>query len=245
MNRLAAAQEALLRALARHGVDLVVVGGVAAQLHGWRGATVDLDIAVSIDESNVRRLNRALVEVGAGPGLPGALGTVFSTTYGRLEIVRVAEGIGDYAAWSLHAAAHDLGDGLTVVVADPDDVLRSKEAAGRDKDRAALPQMRRDFVAEGTLQLDAVRGPIAAAPQPGSGPPAFMVTLLGPRPDDRAAARVWDGAAQLVLDFRSRWKVTSSADPLGPADPGGHQTRDRRHLERALRRAQLLLARGA
>jgi hypothetical protein len=32
-----------------------------------------------------------------------------------------------------------------VVVADRDDILRSKEAAGREKDRAALPQMRQDF----------------------------------------------------------------------------------------------------
>ena len=44
-----------------------------------------------------------------------------------------------------------LGEGLTVVVAAPGDILRSKEAAGREKDRAALPQMRRDFIDAGAL----------------------------------------------------------------------------------------------
>lgn len=36
-------------------------------------------------------------------------------------------------------------------MAAPDDILRSKEAAGREKDRAALPQMRQDFRDAGVL----------------------------------------------------------------------------------------------
>jgi len=66
MSPLAAEQTELLRALARHGVEFVVVGGVAARVHGWRGATVDLDIAVSTDDADVERLNLALAAVGAG-----------------------------------------------------------------------------------------------------------------------------------------------------------------------------------
>jgi|HubBroStandDraft_2_1064218.scaffolds.fasta_scaffold4053353_1 hypothetical protein len=34
---------------------------------------------------------------------------------------------------------------LTVSVAAADDIVRSKEASGREKDRAAVPSMRRDF----------------------------------------------------------------------------------------------------
>jgi hypothetical protein len=169
MSPFAREQDALLRALVRHGVELVVVGGVAAQMHGWRGATVDLDIAVSIEQANVERLNAALADIGAGRGVPGALGTVFSTVHGRLEIVRRADGIGDYAAWLSRARPRDIGDGLAVIVANPDDVLRSKEAAGRDKDRAALPQMRRDFIEAGALAPGAARGPVAAAQAAGSG----------------------------------------------------------------------------
>jgi hypothetical protein len=55
VSPLAAEQIELLRALARPGVEFVVVGGVGAQVHGWHGATVDLDIAVATDESNVER----------------------------------------------------------------------------------------------------------------------------------------------------------------------------------------------
>jgi hypothetical protein len=152
VSPLAAAQLELLRALERHGVDFVVVGGVAAQVHGWQGATADLDIAVSRESSNVERLNLALASVDAGEGVPGGLGTTFKTRYGRLEIVRRADGIGDYGAWARKAQAQRVDEGLTVVVAHPDDIVRSKEASGREKDRAALPQMRQDFRDSGALR---------------------------------------------------------------------------------------------
>ncbi len=151
MRRLADDQTELLRALARHGVEFVVVGGVGAQVHGWQAATADLDIAVSTEEANVTRLNVALANVGAGEGIVGAFGTAFQTRYGRLEIVRRADGIGRYGDWLRGAREHVLDEGLTVVVAAAEDILRSKEAAGREKDLAALPQMRRDFSEAGAL----------------------------------------------------------------------------------------------
>jgi hypothetical protein len=40
---------------------------------------------------------------------------------------------------------------LTIVVAAPADILRSKSAAGRDKDRQVIPGMRRSFEADGLL----------------------------------------------------------------------------------------------
>ncbi len=86
----------LLRALVRNGVEFVIVGGVAAQLRGWAGATADLDIAVASEESNAERMNRALAEVGLMKTDMGGLGTSFETRYGRLEIVRRADGIGMY-----------------------------------------------------------------------------------------------------------------------------------------------------
>jgi hypothetical protein len=148
---LAHAQAELLRVLARHRVEFVIVGGVAAQVHGWRSATLDLDIAVAIDDSNVVRLNAALAAVGAGEGRIGAFGTAFQTIHGRLEIVRRADGIGAYADWLRGAREHVVGEDLCVVVAAPDDILRSKQASGRAKDVAALPQMRRDFQDSGAL----------------------------------------------------------------------------------------------
>ena len=151
MSSLAEDQAHLLRVLARHGVSFVVIGGVAAQLHGWQGALTDLDIAVSKDDSNVDRFNQALAAVGAGPGDIGGKGTSFRTRYGRLEVVRNADGIGGYEAW-LEQASEQQFETLTIIVAAPGDILRSKEAAGRDKDRAALPGMRRGFEESGLLE---------------------------------------------------------------------------------------------
>jgi hypothetical protein len=141
----------LLRALDRHGVEFVVLGGVAAQLQGWHGATVDLDIAVSREPANVERLNRALAAMGADQGRVGGLGTAFRTRHGRLEIVRRADAIGDYPNWRRNARTLRVEADLTVLVAAPMDILASKEAAGREKDRAALPQMREDFRDAGVL----------------------------------------------------------------------------------------------
>ncbi len=243
MSPLASEQELLLRALARHGVELVVVGGVAAQVHGWRGATADLDIAVSVEGTNVERLNRALASVGAAGGVPGGLGSAFSTRYGRLEIVRRADGIGDNVAWLRGARQHDVGEGLTVVVADADDILRSKEAAGRDKDLAALPQMRRDFIDSGAISPTSARGPVAPAPSAPANPPPFLAEVLGERPSGPTATRLWDAAAQLVLDYRARWHITDVDDALGAHVPKPDQARDRLQLERALARARQLIHR--
>jgi len=151
VSRLAGDQTELLRALVRHGVEFVVVGGVAAQIHGWRGATADLDIAVPTEDSNVERLNLALASVGARSGTsePSARSSRRSTAGSRSCAAPMRSG--HYADWLRGAREHRLGDGLTVVVAAPDDILRSKEAAGREKDRAALPQMRQDFLDAGVL----------------------------------------------------------------------------------------------
>lgn len=137
-------QAHLLHALLRNGVDFVVVGGVAAQLRGWAGATADLDIAVSSEETNATRINRALAEVGLMKTDVGGLGTSFETKFGRLEIVRRADGVGVYGDWMRNATEMEV-DHLVIVVAAPEDIVRSKEASNREKDRAVLPGMRRDF----------------------------------------------------------------------------------------------------
>lgn len=137
-------QSHLLRALLRNGVEFVIVGGVAAQLRGWAGATADLDIAVASDESNAERINRSLAEVGLMKTDVGGLGTSFDTKYGRLEIVRRANGIGMYDDWMRNASKMKFNH-LTIMVAAMDDIVRSKESSNREKDRAVLPGMRRDF----------------------------------------------------------------------------------------------------
>jgi predicted nucleotidyltransferase len=55
----------LLRTLARHGVEFIVVGGTAAVLNGAPVHTFDLDIVYSRSSENVTRLMAALRELDA------------------------------------------------------------------------------------------------------------------------------------------------------------------------------------
>ena len=57
--------EAILKVLADHKVDLVVVGGIAAALQGAPITTFDLDIVHSREEANLDRLMAALRELDA------------------------------------------------------------------------------------------------------------------------------------------------------------------------------------
>src|SRR5579864_1367767 len=55
----------ILRILATHNVDFIVVGGISAVLNGAPVNTLDLDIVHSRDTQNISRLLAALDELGA------------------------------------------------------------------------------------------------------------------------------------------------------------------------------------
>jgi hypothetical protein len=56
--------------LARHEVDFIVCGGVAAILHGVPRITLDLDIAIDWSEPNIRRLITAMEALSLKPKMP-------------------------------------------------------------------------------------------------------------------------------------------------------------------------------
>ncbi|MDJ0701625.1 MAG: hypothetical protein QNJ07_17395 [Woeseiaceae bacterium] len=53
----------ILRILSKHEVEYIVIGGMAAVLHGAPATTFDLDALVRISEENAGRLFNALEEV--------------------------------------------------------------------------------------------------------------------------------------------------------------------------------------
>ncbi|MBW2235331.1 MAG: helix-turn-helix transcriptional regulator, partial [Deltaproteobacteria bacterium] len=57
--------EAMLSALANRGVRFVLIGGMAAVLHGDVGVTVDIDVVPERSDENLERLARALRDLGA------------------------------------------------------------------------------------------------------------------------------------------------------------------------------------
>ena len=57
--------DVLFASLDRHGVRYVLIGGLAAVLHGSPLPTVDADICPSREAANLERLARALTDLDA------------------------------------------------------------------------------------------------------------------------------------------------------------------------------------
>jgi hypothetical protein len=149
--------EEIFAALDRHQVRYIVIGGLAAVLQGSPIVTRDVDICPARDRENLRQLAAALRDLGARlrvegvpEGLPFPFDDVFiantqiltlTTPHGDLDLSQVPSGTGGYDDLAQQAVRLELA-GCTVSVASLDDVIRSKEAANREKDKAALPTLR-------------------------------------------------------------------------------------------------------
>lgn len=144
----------ILRRLTARGVDFVVIGGIAAVLHGSAQATYDLDICYATDPGNLAALGEVLVELGARlkgveepvPFVPdeSTLRRVevltMVTDEGELDILARPVGSPGYEALRRNADRFDL-DGFSVLVASIDDLIEMKRAAGRTKDLAAVEEL--------------------------------------------------------------------------------------------------------
>jgi hypothetical protein len=150
--------EKLLEVLARHGVRSVLIGGFAAVIHGSPYVTTDVDVVPESTPENLKRLSAALDELHAKvwtdaepEGVPfdhdpRSLASVETwnlvTDYGRLDVTFAPSGTSGYSDVA-RDAVHLRILGAEVDVASLADVIRSKEAAGREKDRLVLPVLRR------------------------------------------------------------------------------------------------------
>lgn len=150
--------ERLLGVLADHRVRFVLVGGFAAVIHGSPYVTTDVDVVPERSEENLRRLSDALRAMHARVWTPGEPeGVLFDhdarslggsnvwnlvTDHGRLDVTFVPSGTSGFEDLE-RDALHLTILGVDVDVASLADVIRSKEAAGREKDRLVLPVLRR------------------------------------------------------------------------------------------------------
>jgi hypothetical protein len=143
-----------LEVFARHDVELIVVGGVAAVISGAPIATFDLDVVHARNAANLDRLQAALNELEARyrdpagrvlrPATQDLAGTGHDLLLTRCGPVDVLGAIGhglSYEDLLSDAVAVDLG-GLTVHVLGLAALIRTKEDTGRDKDRAVLELLR-------------------------------------------------------------------------------------------------------
>ena len=160
--------EAILRVLAAHDVEYVVIGGVAAFLQGSPIPTVDIDITPRADADNLARLSAALMELAARVRAEGTDTVAFSpdamslaavdmwnltTTYGDLDVAMTPAGTRGYDDLRRDAVELDIS-GIRVCIASLADIVRSKDAAGRAKDRRALPVLRELLARQTTRRRD-------------------------------------------------------------------------------------------
>lgn len=145
---------ALLQRLTEHGVDFVIVGGVAVILQASPRFTRDLDICYAPEQENLDRLGEVLVELGAKlrgieedlPFVPDARALrhtqmlTLVTADGGLDLLVEPEGSPSYPALRRRADDIDL-DGIGVRVASIDDLIAMKRAAGRPQDLVDLESL--------------------------------------------------------------------------------------------------------
>lgn len=145
---------AALSALANAGIRFIVVGGLAATIHGSARLTHDLDIVYSRDPENMERLAKLLAQHGAylrgAPlGLPfvmdaetlrKGLNFTLTTDLGPIDLLGEMLGAGSYDDIVGTAEQVSLFDNSYLIV-DIETLIRAKRAAGRPKDLEVLAEL--------------------------------------------------------------------------------------------------------
>jgi len=158
----------ILEVLNKCRVRYLVIGGLAATIHGSPHVTFDVDVTPERSADNLAQLSLALTELEARVRTEGepeglkfdhnadSLGRAdiwnLATNAGDLDITFVPSGTGGYDDLKRDAAKIEVL-GVQLKVSSLADVVRSKEAADRPKDRLTLPTLRRLLEQESSRDL--------------------------------------------------------------------------------------------
>ena len=130
------------RAIEAQGLESILIGNAAAALHGAPVTTIDLDFLIRRTAANRKKIQRVAADLGA---------TLYQPFYPASTMVRMmnddetlqvdfmdeASGIRSFEGVRKRASAMRVGDS-TVRVAALADIIKSKRAANRPRDRAVL-----------------------------------------------------------------------------------------------------------
>lgn len=144
----------LIARLADAGVELIVIGGVAAAAHGAARTTLDLDVVYQRTPENLKRLVGALAPLspyprGAPAGLPflwdtqtlaNGLNFTLVTTLGDIDLLGEITGGGGYDTLLPHSVEIEIF-GRHCRCIDLESLIRVKRAAGRPKDFEAIAEL--------------------------------------------------------------------------------------------------------
>jgi len=147
---------ALFAALDRERIGYVVIGGFARVVHGSAEITDGLDIVPSLHPENVRRLGRALGELGVEqPDLDARLASLepvaVQTPAGELRLVPEPWGTRGYDDLRIRANRDNLARGARPAVASVVDCVRMLDASDREPDTERLVRLRRAMELERQL----------------------------------------------------------------------------------------------
>jgi predicted nucleotidyltransferase len=144
----------VIRVLGEGSVDFIVIGGLAAVMHGAARLTFDVDIVYDRSPENIRRLVLALMPYhpyprGAPPGLPfrwdaatieRGLNFTLTSDIGDVDILGEIVGGGNYEAL-LPRSVTKLVYGIECRCLGLEALVRVKRATGRPKDFEALAEL--------------------------------------------------------------------------------------------------------
>ena len=137
-------------------IEFLVIGGVAANLHGSARATFDLDVVYSRTRGNIANMVKALAPYspylrGAPPGLPfkfdeatvrNGLNFTLETTLGDLDLLGEVAGGGNYAQLLPHIVEMK-AFGVRCKCVTLERLIQLKRAAGRPKDLESVAELQR------------------------------------------------------------------------------------------------------
>ncbi len=148
----------ICRILNQEGVDYLVLGGFATVVLGSALPTEDIDVLPSRTKENLERLATALnrmnakirtsdepVPVSIDAAFLGQMSVMLNlvTEFGIIDLVFSPAGpLSDFESWDRNASDEEIAESLKIRVASLDDIIASKEAAGREKDLRSLPYLR-------------------------------------------------------------------------------------------------------
>lgn len=144
----------LLDSLAGAGVECIIVGGLAATVHGSSRLTQDIDVVYRRTNENLRRVEAALRPHqpylrGAPPGLPfewsaatlsRGLNFTLTTSLGDIDLLGEIVGGGGYDDLLPHSIEIELF-GRRCRCLDLPTLIRTKRAAGRPRDLEAIAEL--------------------------------------------------------------------------------------------------------
>ena len=145
---------ALLRRLADHDVEFILVGGVAATVHGSTRLTQDLDLVYARSSANLERLAAALADLspylrGAPPGLSfgwsaktlrAGLNFALTTDLGDLDLLGEITGGGTWGDLFVDSVGIELF-GTEVRCLSLERLIATKRAAGRPRDFETIAEL--------------------------------------------------------------------------------------------------------